>query len=303
MPEEFEIEVMVVDNNSVDNTAEVVEKMKPSFRGIRLSYLFEPRQGRSMAVNAGIRATTSDLISTIDDDEQVSEHWYTEIHRIFSGQWDELDFAGGKILPNLESDPPEWVEPLKSGALCWRDFGDREWFYDKNSPMITGAHGIFKRSVFEKVGMYNENLGVKGKGFLGGEDEVLYDQLMDHGCRGIYCPQLVVHHDVPSRRLTKGFYRQWLVGVGRSRRIADLHYKRLEGTRFLGIPRWMYRLAAEGCFARIKYTLKGDEAQALEAENHSLIFVGFFFQTHIEGSWFDRVVLNAISKTLKPVRR
>ena len=303
VPPNLEVDVMVVDNNSVDNTAQVVEEMRPIFGDIRLEYLFEPRQGRSFAVNAGIGATTGDLISTIDDDEQISKHWYTEIGKIFSERWDELDFVGGKILPNLEATPPAWVEPLKAGALCWRDFGDSEWIYDQSSPMITGAHGIFKRSVFEKIGMYNESLGVRGKGFLGGEDEVLYDQLMQHGCSGLYCPGLVVHHDVPSRRLTKGFYRLWLVGVGRSRRLADLHYKRLEGGRVIGIPRWMFRLAAEGCLKRIKHTLKGNEAEALEAENHFLVFVGFFYETHIEGTWFDRVILNAIGKVLKPVSR
>jgi glycosyltransferase involved in cell wall biosynthesis len=303
VPPGMEVEVMVVDNNSSDDTAAVVEEMRPLFGEVKLQYLFEPRQGRSYAVNTGIEGTVSDLISTIDDDEQVDQRWYTEIHKVFGERWDKLDFAGGKILPNLETTPPDWVEPLKTGALCWRDFGDTEWEYHKDSPMITGAHGIFKRSVFDRIGLYNESLGVKGKGFLGGEDEVLYDQLIENGFRGVYFPNLVVYHDVPARRLTKGFYRQWLIGVGRSRRIADVHYKRVEGVRIIGIPRCMYRQAAESVVGRIKHTVRRDEASALEAENNALVFVGFFYQTHIEGTWFDRVILEAVGRALKPVSR
>jgi len=303
LPSSFLVEVIVVDNNSTDDTAEVVKEMATNFGEIKLDYLFESRQGRSFAVNEGIRASEGDLVSMIDDDAQISDDWYIEVQRIFRDRWDELDFVGGKILPNLEIPPPDWVEPLKTGALCWRDFGDEEWAYDLNTPMITGTHGIFKRSVFTKVSFYNEHLGVKGKGFLGGEDEVLYDQLMEHGCRGIYNPRLLVYHDVPARRLTKGFYRGWLMGVGRSRRIADLHYKRIEGRRTLEIPRWIIRAAAEGGVQKLKCLMSRNETAALEAEMWPLIFLGFLYQAHFADSWFARIALRPFSTVAKKISR
>lgn len=296
LPSDLKVDVIVVNNNSTDNTAQVVEEMTTRFVDIGFKYLFEPEQGRSQAVNAGLRVAEGDLISTIDDDEQISQDWYVEIHKIFNERWDAVDFAGGKILPNLEIEPPEWVEPLKEGALCWRDFGDDEWTYDENSPMITGAHGIFKKSIFERIGFYNEALGVRGKGFLGGEDEVFYDQLIQHGFRGIYLPKLVVHHDVPARRLTKAFYRRWLIGVGMSRRLADLHYKPIPGTRLFAIPRWMFKWAAGGFFQMVKYTVLGDKSRALDAENKPLVFLGFFYATHVEGRRLDKVFLNFVRK-------
>jgi len=303
LPPGLEVDVIVVDNNSTDNTSQVAEEMASQFVEVGFRYLFEPRQGRSFAVNSGLRTADGDLISTIDDDEQIDKNWYIEIHKIFNDRWEEVDFVGGKILPNLEADPPTWIEPLKEGALCWRDFGDHEWRYDKNSPMITGAHGIFKKSTFDRIGLYNEALGVKGKGFLGGEDEVFYDQLIEAGFQGIYHPKLVVYHDVPARRLTKAFYRRWLIGVGMSRRLADLHYKPIPGTRLFAIPRWMFKWAAGGFFQLVKFTLTGDEEKALDAENKPLVFIGFFYATHIEGGWLDNRVLNLVRQWGRSVSR
>jgi glycosyltransferase involved in cell wall biosynthesis len=303
LPSNFLVEVIVVDNNSTDDTSGVIAEMSLYFGEIRLDCLFESRQGRSFAVNKGIRASEGDLISMIDDDAQISENWYIEVEKLFQDRWDELDFVGGKILPNLEVTPPSWVEPLKSGALCWRDFGDDEFTYTLDTPTITGTHGIFKQSVFDKVSLYNEHLGVKGKGFLGGEDEVLYDQLISHGCRGIYYPRLVVYHDVPARRLTKGFYRGWMMGVGRSRRIADLHYKRMEGRRTLEIPRWIFRAAAKGGFQKLKFLVIRNETAALEAEMWPLIFLGFLYQAHFVDRWFDRMVLKVLSGVAGKISR
>ncbi len=303
VPPEMKVDVIVADNNSTDDTPQIVRDLASRVSGISIKYLFEAQQGRSFAVNAGLRIADADIVSTIDDDEQISANWYIEVHKIFSERWEQIDFAGGKILPNLEVEPPEWVEPLKVGALCWRDFGDEEWKYDQASPIITGAHGVFKRSIFEKIGFYNEVLGVKGKGFLGGEDEVFYDQLIQSGFRGVYCPRLVVHHDVPARRLTKAFYRRWLFGVGMSRRLADLHYKPIVGARFFSIPRWMFKWAAAGFYQMLKYKILGKKVEALTAENKPLVFLGFFYSTHVEGKRLGKIVQKVLDRLVEPVGR
>src|SRR5829696_4735506 len=125
-PSGLDITVIVVDNNSNDGTRELVEELRPQFLKKKLEYIFEPRQGRSFALNTGIAAADCDLLSTFDDDEIITPNWFVEVEKVFREKWAELDFLGGKILPNWEIEPPSWVEPLKVGALCVRDFGDEE---------------------------------------------------------------------------------------------------------------------------------------------------------------------------------
>ncbi len=62
-------EVIVVNNNSSDETRAVVDEASRSFP-VELRYLFERQQGRSPALNAGIRAARGDIIATTDDDVQ-----------------------------------------------------------------------------------------------------------------------------------------------------------------------------------------------------------------------------------------
>src|ERR1039458_122741 len=69
IPSGLDVTVVVVDNNSTDDTHGVVRTYEPKFQG-RLKYIFEHRQGRSWALNAGIAGTTGDLVGMIDDDEQ-----------------------------------------------------------------------------------------------------------------------------------------------------------------------------------------------------------------------------------------
>ncbi len=296
-PPNFEIEVTVVDNNSTDETRSIVEEMAAHFSKIKLEYLFEEKQGRSFALNTGIKNADGELLSAIDDDEEIDKQWFIEVEKTFRERWEELDFLSGKILPNLEIEPPIWVEPLKVGALCWRDFGDEEWVYDANSPIISGAHGIFKTSVFREIGFYNEHIGVKGKGFIGGEDNAFYEQLIRNKKRGIYNPKLIMYHYVPAYRLDKSYFRQWLFGIGISRHLADIYEKPIEGRRVFGVPRWMYRNALSGVFAKIKNVFSGNETESLAAENQPLVFAGFFYSKNLQSSWLDKP-LQAIAKRL-----
>src|SRR4051812_13889379 len=81
-PEGLDVRVTVVDNNSKDATRQTAEGWGEKFGG-RLSYVFETKQGRSHALNAGIAAATGDLVGMIDDDEEVDARWLVRIGEAF----------------------------------------------------------------------------------------------------------------------------------------------------------------------------------------------------------------------------
>ena len=112
----LEVLVMIADNNSTDDTKKVVEEFTRFSSTIKFEYVFEPRQGKSFALNTALARSNADLIATIDDDEEVNEDWYLEISRLFGARWDEVDFASGKMLPRWETEPqPVWVSPDWAG--------------------------------------------------------------------------------------------------------------------------------------------------------------------------------------------
>src|SRR5687767_11614023 len=83
IPSGLEVTVTVVDNNSTDGTRGVIESFQKRF-GERIRYCFEAQQGRSHALNAGITATTGDLVGIIDDDEEIDADWYKTAFEAFS---------------------------------------------------------------------------------------------------------------------------------------------------------------------------------------------------------------------------
>src|SRR5580704_8772607 len=72
--ETIQWEVLVVDNNSSDQTETVVKSFCRRYPG-RFRYLFEPQQGKSYALNAGIRDAGGDILAFLDDDVEVEPVW------------------------------------------------------------------------------------------------------------------------------------------------------------------------------------------------------------------------------------
>ena len=67
-------EVVVVDNNSSDDTATVHHGGRKGFP-VPLRYVHEAVQGRSAALNTGIRHASGEIIVTTDDDVRVEPDW------------------------------------------------------------------------------------------------------------------------------------------------------------------------------------------------------------------------------------
>ena len=233
----LEVTVTVVDNNSTDGTRGVIESFQKRF-GERIRYCFETQQGRSHALNAGITATTGDLIGIIDDDEEIDANWYKIAFEAFKDS--ELDFIGGPYVPRWSIPPPEWM-PLNYGSVVGSvDGGDKEVPFDHNYPgILMGGNAILRRSVFLKVGLYTTWLGRTDKGLLSGEDEELYGRLLASGAKGMYLPNLKIYHHVVPERLTKKYFRSWCFWRGVSLGLLERTRKQ-ECSYLFGVPRWHY---------------------------------------------------------------
>ena len=109
-------EILVVDNNSTDQTRPLVEglaKQNPE----KLKYLFEPKQGLSYGRNTGIAAAKAPIIAFTDDDVRVAPDWVWRIKTGFEANPD-IDFLGGRVVG--DSIYPSSLPPLKSNLTGWR---------------------------------------------------------------------------------------------------------------------------------------------------------------------------------------
>lgn len=232
-------EVVVVDNNSSDNTHAVVEEFAKT-PGFNVRYVFEPKQGLSHARNTGVATAKGEIIAFTDDDVRVSPGWLAELVSTFS----EFDCmaVGGRSIPAWDGlSKPAWLVTegpykLGQGPLLEFDLGEEP------KPTYVPPWGVnmaFRKSAFEKYGLFRTDLGVAGSGRLGGEDTEFGRRLIRAGEKVIYSPGAAVFHPVERARARRAYFLTWHFNYGRG-------CIRSEGwpgeaVLWFGVPRYLFR--------------------------------------------------------------
>jgi glycosyltransferase involved in cell wall biosynthesis len=235
VPESLTMRVLVVDNNSSDNTRTLVEAILPEWDS--LVYMFERTQGKSAALNTGLANVKADLVGMVDDDEEVHEGWLHAIDDIFRDE--TIDFVSGPCLPRWAGPIPAWLPPDYPAIIGWVEAGDQIREYGKDyTGIMMGGNAVLRTSALRAVGGYNPTLGRTGTNLCSGEDADLHDRLLATGARGVYYPQLVIYHYVPPERLTKKYFRRWCLHHGVTKAAVDR--LRPEAVPYLcGVPRYV----------------------------------------------------------------
>jgi len=204
-----EWEVVVVDNDSEDDTRQVVEHHKELSR-FPVRYTHERQRGLSFARNRGFMEARGKLIAFTDDDVIVDKAWVGNI----VGAFREYDAAciGGKILPIWDKPRPKWLTGNLYGYLALLDYGDTAFSLDK--PLIWGANFAVKARALHYYGPFNTRLGrIPGK-LYAGEETDFFARLLRGSQKIVYAPKVVVHHCIPEERMKKSYFRRWAYDQG-----------------------------------------------------------------------------------------
>jgi GT2 family glycosyltransferase len=207
-------EVIVVDNNSSDDTAEVVRQIVLRTGGL-VRYSFEPRQGLSHGRNTGIALARAPLIAFTDDDVHVSSDWISQLKRAFDERPD-AGYIGGRVLPEWAVPPPSWLTKAHWAPLALQDYGtDVQITGRERAVCLVGANLAFRKEVFERVGMFSASLGRVKDGIGSTEDHDMQLRAWRAGIHGMYVPAVAVTAEVTPDRLEKRYHRRWHRGHGR----------------------------------------------------------------------------------------
>lgn len=229
----IEFNVLVVDNNSQDQTKRVFEDCASHSRH-KMHYVFESKQGLSNARNAGVEASRADIILFTDDDVIPEPNWVVELSSVFSDR--DVEVAGSRILPIWHSPPPRWLTEDLWGYLALLDLGNQ--FVDLEKDTIWGASMGFRRETLISVGLFNPSLGrTKGKLFSGEESAVIRT-IREQGGKVIYTPATTAHHKIEKERVAKRYFRRWALDDGE---LQGILFECTNGRKFLEVPLHRYR--------------------------------------------------------------
>ena len=211
-----EWEVLVVDNNSSDRTREVVEDFCRRYPA-RFRYLFEPRKGKSHALQTGIREAPGDVVAFMDDDVTVEPTWLQNLTaELHSGEWAG---AGGRIVLQWPPSLPDWL--AIEGP--WVRHGQPAFDQGNEAKELIGppfgTNMAFRKEMFQKHGGFRTDLGPSPGGEIPrpGEDTEFGRRLIAAGERLRYEPSAVVYHPVPENRINKKYLLEWWFDFGRAR--------------------------------------------------------------------------------------
>jgi len=271
-------EILVIDNNSPDDTARVIDDIAREHPG-RVWRLSETRQGVSYARQAGIDRARGDIIAFFDDDVHVSRNWLETIVDAFA-KHPEIQCVGGRVLPDWSVPPPSWLTPDHWSPLGLQDYGDRPMLASSTNPRgLISANLACRADVLRTVGGFSPALQRVKDGIGSLEDDDWNRRFWKAGYVGLYEPSLIAWTHVPPDRLTREYHRRWHVGHGRF--YALLRADEIERTNLgalFGVPAHLYRAALSDLAGLIRSLVTGRGEAAFLHEIRLRFFGGFLGQ-------------------------
>jgi glycosyltransferase involved in cell wall biosynthesis len=273
VPETIELQVLIVDNNSTDQTDQVIAKFQSSPFGSKHNVvsLYETRQGHTYSRNRAIASASGDLLLWTDDDVIVAPDWVDKYVRAANSN-PGVSFWGSVIKPTFEKQVPAWIEQnweTLKGCFADRGLGDQHVEFS-TSQLPYGANFAIRTAV-QKQFPFDCDLGRRGDQVLGEDELDLMRRLLAEGHRGVWVPNAVVEHLIPPERATEKFVYEYFIGQGQA-----LVAK--------GQP-WHHdakRLKREATVERLKYLAKRNLAA-------SPVWVGHLIRSALAKGQFDAI--------------
>lgn len=204
-----EFEIIIMDNNSTDNTAEIVAEFVDENPNIK--YFKEIRQGVHYARNSAIQFAEADILYYTDDDMVADPHLLTNILYPFSID-EHIATVGGRILPIWESTPPKWVLQYCLNSLLSLNNDESTLLISNELLNVFSCHQAVKKKLLIEAGGYNpENTAGE---WIGDGETGLSLALKKNGYKHAYIGKSLIYHIIPKTRMTQTYLNKRFANQG-----------------------------------------------------------------------------------------
>jgi glycosyltransferase involved in cell wall biosynthesis len=220
IPNHFLWEIIIVDNNSSDQTASVIQQYQSQYHCIvPIHYTFEPQQGIAFARKRGIKLAKGELIGFLDDDNIPNQNWVMSAYD-FAQSHPDAGAYGSHIEAQYEIHPPANFERIAC-LLAIIDRGEKTFRYDvlERWLMPPGAGLVIRKKAWLNsvpsqlifTGAQIQSLANKG------EDIEALSYIRQQGWEIWHNPNMKISHQIPCERLQKSYLMKLCRSVGLSR--------------------------------------------------------------------------------------
>lgn len=211
-------EIIVIDNNSTDNTASICEEFRAEYPNKNFRYFKEMNQGLSFALNRGIKEAQGEYLIFVDDDETIIPEHLERLNNHLR-TYPEAVLCGTPVIPVYEIPEPKWMSRFTQRLIGgYFDQGKEVKILEAKNYPGTG-HTIIKKELYERYGNYNTELGRKGTSLIGAEDKDMFNRLKNNNIVCYYLPDIPIYHHIPPNKMTDEFFHKLTYSIGKSERI------------------------------------------------------------------------------------
>lgn len=195
--EKEKYEIIVVDNNSDDNTTSIVEGFKREFPN-KIHYAFEPKIGMSNARNRGVETAKGEILLFIDDDAIASTDWVTNHNNLYQS-FPDIVATGGKIELTFISKRPKWISEELLVSLGYLDLSHMETIISFPYHPFGVNFSVKKEQLIKLKGFFEELENYN-------DEKAFFYKLYLNNYKVGYSPKASVYHQIPASRLRKQIF-------------------------------------------------------------------------------------------------
>ncbi|MCG8365582.1 MAG: hormogonium polysaccharide biosynthesis glycosyltransferase HpsE [Pseudanabaenales cyanobacterium] len=216
--EDIAWEVLVIDNNSTDGVAQVVQDFQQKWPShCKLRYDFEPKQGAGFARHRAVQLARSPLIGFLDDDNLPSMIWVLAAYE-FGQAHPEVGVYGSRIRGDFEINPPENFDRIAPLLALTERGSTAHCYHPRKKVLPPGAGMVVRRQAWlDNVPENGVLSGRTGKSMLTGEDLEAVLHIQGAGWEVWYNPSMRLYHCIPGKRLKRDYLLSLCRGIGLSR--------------------------------------------------------------------------------------
>lgn len=222
-------EIIIVDNNSTDNTAQVIQSYQENWQCLYpLKYCFEAKQGAAYARKLGVTEASGKLIGFLDDDNYPLLNWVSEAYA-FAKKYPKAGAYGSQIHPDWEVEPSEDFQQRIAPFLAITERGNLPLLYEAKKKLLPPSAGLVvsRQAWLESVPQKTILTGRTPGNMLTSEDLEVLCYIQKAGWEIWYNPTMEIYHKIPNSRLQKDYLIPFFRGIGLSRyvtRMANIKY-------------------------------------------------------------------------------
>lgn len=220
-------EIVLIDNNCTDNTKSECNLFTQNYTQVIFRYFVETNQGLSYARNRGIKEAKGDILIYVDDDALINKE-YLSTYANFFNEYSNIDAAGGPIIPQYETQEPSWMSHYTKRLLTGYKYLGNVVKKFPNNDFPGGGNAAYKKSVFDKIGLFNVDLGRKGDSLMGAEEKDIFDKMLSLNMQFYYLPNAILYHIIPEKKLSKEYFNKLTYSIGQSERLRTLKISKLK---------------------------------------------------------------------------